>query len=101
MAEKKEDSVWELIKTIVYALLIALFVRTLFFQPFWIPSSSMKSTLLIGDFMFVNKMAYGYSWASCDVVRRINFCRWAQDENSRLFGSEPERGDIVVFKKDH
>ncbi|MEM7091343.1 MAG: S26 family signal peptidase, partial [Pseudomonadota bacterium] len=59
------SAVWETIKTIVYALLIAGIFRTLFFQPFWIPSGSMKPTLLIGDFLFVNKMAYGYSYASC------------------------------------
>ncbi len=52
----------------VYALLIAGVFRTLFFQPFWIPSASMKDTLLIGDFLFVNKMAYGYSRCSCPFV---------------------------------
>ena len=49
----------ETVKTVVYALLIAGVFRTLFFQPFWIPSGSMKDSLLIGDFLFVNKMAYG------------------------------------------
>ncbi|GLQ35046.1 signal peptidase I [Amylibacter marinus] len=87
---KKEDTLGENIKTIVYALLIAGVVRTLFFQPFWIPSGSMKNTLLIGDFMFVNKMAYGYSrhscpWSICPI-------------SGRIFGEEPERGDIIVFK---
>ncbi len=88
--EKKADSIGETIKTVVYALLIAGVVRTLFFQPFWIPSSSMKPTLLIGDFLFVNKMAYGYSkyscpWSICPITGRI-------------FATLPERGDIVVFK---
>lgn len=87
---KKEDSLGELAKTVVYALLIAGFVRTLFFQPFWIPSGSMKNTLLIGDFMFVNKMAYGYSRHSCP----WSMCPFS----GRIFSSEPERGDIVVFK---
>ena len=64
-----KDGIVETIKTIVYALLIAGVFRTLFFQPFWIPSGSMKDTLLIGDFLFVNKMAYGYSYASCPSVR--------------------------------
>ena len=58
-AAEKDGGIVETIKTIVYALLIAGLFRTLFFQPFWIPSGSMKDTLLIGDFLFVNKMAYG------------------------------------------
>ena len=53
-AAKKKDGIWETVKTVVYALLIAGVFRTLFFQPFWIPSGSMKDTLLIGDFLFVN-----------------------------------------------
>jgi signal peptidase I len=80
----------ELIKTIVYALLLAGVIRTLFFQPFWIPSGSMKPTLLIGDFLFVNKMAYGYSRHSCP----FSMCPFP----GRILGSEPERGDVVVFK---
>lgn len=63
------EGVKETVKTVVYALLIAGIFRTLFFQPFWIPSGSMKDTLLIGDFLFVNKMAYGYSYASCPSIR--------------------------------
>ncbi len=64
--------------------------RTLFFQPFWIPSSSMKDTLLIGDFLFVNKMAYGYAQVSCP----FSIC----PISGRLFGSEPKTGDVVVFR---
>ena len=66
---RKDGGIWETIKTIFWALLIAGVFRTLFFQPFWIPSGSMKETLLIGDFLFVNKMTYGYSYASCPTVR--------------------------------
>lgn len=84
------DGIVETVKTIVYALLIAGVFRTLFFQPFWIPSGSMKDTLLIGDFLFVNKMAYGYSSYSCP----FSMCPIPE----RLFGSEPERGDVVVFR---
>jgi signal peptidase I len=87
---KGTSGVLELIKTIVYALLLAGVIRTLFFQPFWIPSGSMKPTLLIGDFLFVNKMAYGYSRHSCP----FSLCPF----EGRIFASMPERGDVVVFK---
>ena len=97
----------ETIKTVVYALLIAGVFRTLFFQPFWIPSGSMKQTLLIGDFLFVNKMAYGYSYASCPSIRipalGVNLdaqtlCAVFDGDNGRFLGGEPERGDVVVFR---
>ncbi|MEM0947581.1 MAG: signal peptidase I [Pseudomonadota bacterium] len=93
MAAKAETGggLVETIKTIVYALLIAGVFRTLFFQPFWIPSGSMKDTLLIGDFLFVNKMAYGYSQHSCP----FSMCRFI---DGRWIGSEPARGDVVVFR---
>jgi signal peptidase I len=84
------DGVVETIKTVVYALLIAGVFRTLFFQPFWIPSGSMKDTLLIGDFLFVNKMAYGYSQVSCP----FSLC----PISGRILGAEPERGDVIVFR---
>jgi signal peptidase I len=87
---KAKGGFLELIKTIVYALLLAGLIRTLFFQPFWIPSGSMKPTLLIGDFLFVNKMAYGYSRYSCP----FSLC----PIEGRILGREPERGDVVVFK---
>lgn len=87
---KSEGGIVETIKTVVYALLIAGVFRTLFFQPFWIPSGSMKDTLLIGDFLFVNKMSYGYSQYSCP----FSMCPFS----GRLFFSEPERGDVVVFR---
>jgi len=109
MAEKTGfvGSVVETVKTVFWALLIAGVFRTLFFQPFWIPSGSMKDTLLIGDFLFVNKMAYGYSYASCPSIRipqvgidlsADDFCGWFEDKDDRLFGSEPEQGDIIVFR---
>ncbi len=100
-------SVKETVKTVVYALLIAGAFRTILFQPFWIPSGSMKDTLLIGDFLFVNKMAYGYSYASCPSIRipqigldidAEDFCGVFKGAESRLFGSDPQRGDVVVFR---
>jgi signal peptidase I len=87
---KSEGGIVETVKTVFWALLIAGIFRTLFFQPFWIPTESMKSTLLIGDFIFVNKMAYGYSKYSCPFA----LCPIP----GRILGSEPERGDVVVFR---
>ena len=88
--ETAGGAITETIKTIVYALLIAGVFRTLLFQPFWIPSGSMKDTLLIGDFLFVNKMAYGYSRYSCPFA----LCPFS----GRILGAEPEPGDVVVFR---
>ncbi len=96
--KKKDGPIKETIKTVFYALLIAGAIRTLIFQPFWIPSGSMKSTLLIGDFLFVNKFAYGYSYASCPSYFGVDFCGFAKGSENRLFGADPERGDVVVFK---
>ncbi|HEY9040236.1 MAG TPA: signal peptidase I [Roseovarius sp.] len=102
---KTGNPIIETIKTVVFALLIAGVFRTLFFQPFWIPSGSMKDTLLIGDFLFVNKMAYGYSYASCPSIRfgpidvdAKDICGFLDGDNTRIWGGEPERGDIIVFR---
>ena len=89
-AKEQENVVLETIKTVVYALLIAGVFRTLFFQPFWIPSASMKDTLLVGDFLFVNKMAYGYSKYSCPFA----IC----PISGRILSRDPQRGDVVVFR---
>jgi signal peptidase I len=89
-AKKSEGGIMETVKTVFWALVIAGIFRTLFFQPFWIPSGSMKDTLLIGDFLFVNKMAYGYSRYSCP----FGLC----PISGRILFSEPERGDVVVFR---
>ena len=93
MATKSETKggFLEIVKTIVYALLLAGVIRTLFFQPFWIPSGSMKPTLLIGDFLFVNKMVYGYSRYSCPFA-------WMCPFDGRILAHDPERGDVVVFR---
>lgn len=106
-AQKKENGIWETIKTVFWALVIAGVFRTLFFQPFWIPSGSMKPTLLIGDFLFVNKMSYGYSYASCPsiVIPRLGvdlsadkLCGVFDGDNERILGKMPKSGDVVVFR---
>ncbi len=89
-AVEEGDSWWELAKTLFYALLIALFVRTFFFQPYNIPSGSMESTLLVGDYLFVEKFAYGYSKYSFPFGRFL-------PSFGRVFFSQPHRGDVVVF----
>ena len=77
-------------KTIFYALLIAIIIRSLIIQPFYIPSSSMEPNLLIGDRLFVTKYTYGYSKHSFPFSPPII--------NNRLFSKKPEIGDVVVFK---
>ena len=76
--------------TIFYALIIAIFIRTFFFQPFYIPSSSMEPNLLVGDRLFVSKYTYGYSRHSFPFSPKIS--------DKRFFSEEPERGDVIVFK---
>jgi signal peptidase I len=73
------------------ALAIAMFVRVLFYQPFNIPSGSMKETLLIGDYIFVSKLSYGYS--------KYSFPGSFDLFSGRLFAAEPKRGDVAVFRK--
>ena len=80
----------ENIKTIFYALIIALVIRSFLFQPFYIPSSSMEPNLLIGDRLFVSKYTYGYS--------KHSFPFSPNFYEKRLFPSTPSRGDVVVFK---
>jgi signal peptidase I len=85
-----EASWWETAKIVFHALLIAMFIRLFLYQPFNIPSGSMKSTLLVGDYLFVSKLSYGYS-------RHSFFFGWPPFAG-RVFGSEPKRGDVMVFK---
>src|SRR5580765_1401943 len=75
---------------VVQALAIAMFVRIFFYQPFNIPSGSMKETLLIGDYLFVSKLSYGYS--------RYSFPWGIVPFKGRVFASKPKRGDVAVFK---
>ena len=88
--EKKQNALWENIKVIVQALVLAMIIRTVLFQPFTIPSGSMMPTLLVGDYIFVNKFAYGYSKYSLPFSPDLF--------SGRIFGSEPKRGDVVVFR---
>ena len=81
----------ELIKTLVFAILIAVGFRTVAYEPFNIPSGSMFPTLLIGDYLFVSKPSYGYSRHSLPFSPPLF--------EGRVFNSAPERGDVAVFKK--
>ena len=87
---KKEESKFALLKTLAAALLCAGIVRSFFFEPFHIPSSSMKPGLLIGDYIFVSKYSYGYS--------RYSFPFGFDLFSGRVFESKPQRGDVVVFR---
>ena len=78
------------LKTFFYAIIIAVIIRSLFFQPFYIPSSSMEPTLLVGDRLFVTKFSYGYSKNSFPFSPNLS--------QSRFLFKEPKRGDVVVFK---
>ena len=82
--------IFDNIKTLFYALIIALIIRIFLFQPFYIPSSSMEPNLLIGDRLFVTKYSYGYS--------RHSFPFSPSNYNKRLFKKNPKRGDVIVFK---
>ncbi|MBB4955814.1 signal peptidase I [Agrobacterium vitis] len=88
--EKKQNALWENIKVIIQALILATVIRTVLFQPFTIPSGSMMPTLLVGDYIFVNKFAYGFSKYSLPFSLDLF--------EGRIFKSEPQRGDVVVFR---
>ena len=85
-----KEKIIENVKTLIYALIIALFIRSFFFQPFYIPSSSMEPNLLIGDRLFVSKYSYGYSRHSLPFSPKIY--------SKRILSKKPERGDVIVFK---
>ena len=84
------ESIIENIKTLFYALIIAIIIRSLLIQPFYIPSSSMEPNLLVGDRLFVTKYSYGYSKHSFPFSPPIF--------EGRLMSNNPKRGDVVVFK---
>ena len=89
-ARRKSSGLLDNVKTIVYAGLIAVVIRTFLFEPFNIPSGSMIPTLLVGDYLFVEKYSYGYSHYSLPFAPDLF--------SGRIFGSVPRRGDVVVFK---
>ena len=88
--QRKEGGFAETVRVIFHAFIIAIVIRTLLFQPFNIPSGSMKATLLVGDYLFVSKYTYGYSHYSLPFSPPLF--------SGRIFGSEPRRGDVVVFR---
>jgi len=88
--EKKSSGLVETVNVIVQALILALVIRTFLFQPFSIPSGSMRPTLLEGDYLFVTKWSYGYSRYSLPFSPDL-FA-------GRIWGGKPERGDVAVFK---
>jgi len=88
--KRKESGFGETVRVIVHALIIALVIRTFLFQPFNIPSGSMKETLLVGDYLFVSKFSYGYSSYSFPFSPPLF--------SGRIFGSSPDRGDVTVFR---
>jgi signal peptidase I len=90
MKKEKSGGFGETLRTIIYAGLIAVFIRTVAYEPFNIPSASMVPTLLIGDYLFVSKFSYGYSHHSLPFSPNIF--------SGRIFERPPERGDVAVFK---
>jgi signal peptidase I len=89
-AKRKEGGLAETVRVIFHALIIALIIRTFLFQPFNIPSGSMKETLLVGDYLFVSKYTYGYSHYSIPFSPPLF--------SGRIWAGTPSRGDVVVFR---
>lgn len=92
-SRNKGGSLWETIRTIIYAVVIALLFRSFIVEPFTIPSGSMLPTLKIGDYIIVSKYSYGYSRFSLPLSLPLF--------PGRILYSEPERGDVVVFRNPH
>ena len=88
--KKQKGGIFDTIKTLIYAVIIAMLIRTVGYEPFNIPSGSMKPTLLVGDYLFVSKFSYGYSRYSIPLGLPIF--------NGRFISKYPERGDVAVFK---
>jgi signal peptidase I len=102
--KKSDEGLWDTVKVIIEALLIAFVVRTFFYQPFNIPSGSMYPTLEVGDYLFVSKLSYGYSKYSFNFT--VGAGGWKlfefgpmPFEGRTVLAELPERGDVAVFKK--
>lgn len=97
---RQEEGIWDTIKVVIQALLIAFVIRTFLFQPFNIPSGSMYPTLKIGDYLFVSKLSYGYGKYSFNfTIPGIGLKFGPMPFDGRVVMAEtPERGDVVVFK---
>ena len=85
-----DESLMDTVKTLFYAIVIAILIRTFLFEPFKIPSGSMYPTLYVGDYLFVSKYTYGYSKHSLPFSMPLF--------EGRIWADEPNRGDVVVFK---
>lgn len=101
--KKSEEGVWETVKVIIQALLIAFAVRMFLYQPFNIPSGSMYPTLEVGDYLFVSKLSYGYSKYSFNFSLNLFGRQWFKFgplpiDGRFLFSAPPNRGDVAVFK---
>ena len=100
---KSEDGLWETVKVILQALLIAFVVRTFLYQPFNIPSASMYPTLKIGDYLFVSKLSYGYGKYSFNFTlgamgKEFIHCCPVDFAGRAVLADTPKRGDVAVFK---
>jgi signal peptidase I len=105
--KKKPEGLVENIIVLIQAIGIALIIRTLLIQPFVIPSGSMKSTLLIGDYLMATKWSYGYSHHSLPTLRgflsvfNADIREMKRGEplfNGRILGSDPKQGDVAIFR---
>lgn len=93
LSAPKAEQFTEMLRTIVFAVLLAMIFRSFLYEPFHIPSGSMKPNLEIGDYLFVSKFTYGYSRYSFPFGAQIDYF------DGRILGGTPERGDVVVFRK--
>ena len=88
--KRRDGGFAETVRVVFHALIIAVVIRTLLFQPFNIPSGSMEATLLVGDYLFVSKYAYGYTHYSIPFSPPLF--------SGQILAREPQRGDVVVFR---